>query len=131
MDHHTTEQLGESTLAAYRDRYHLLLIFAPDEADPAYQQQQQWLEPQTSALEERDLLLFSLFADGESTIAGTQSSSPTPAELREEFDIAEDEFAVLLVGKDSTVKMHTDQPVEPQTLLGLVEQMPIRQAERQ
>jgi hypothetical protein len=120
---------GVSTLDAYRDQKRLLLIFADDETDPAYQQQQQMLDGQETACEDRDLLIFHLFANGESTIAGTQSPTPVPADLRDQFGIEEDEFAVVLIGKDGTVKLHTDQPTAIQQIFGLIDDMPMRQGE--
>jgi len=122
-----SDNQGVSTLDAYRDQNRLLLIFADDETDPTYQQQQQMLDGQETACEERDLLIFHLFANGESTIAGTQSASPVPEELREQFGIAEDEFAVVLIGKDGRVKLHTDQPTSIQQIFAVIDDMPMRQ----
>jgi hypothetical protein len=110
MTENQNGQQAQSTLEAYQGRQHLLLIFAPAENDPLYQEQFQLLDGNTEACNARDIVIGRLFADGESNFAGTQSASPLPLELRQEFGIAEDEFALLLVGKDGEVKLRTDQP---------------------
>jgi hypothetical protein len=51
------------------------------------------------------------------------------AALRERFDVAPDRFAVLLVGKDTTVKRRSDQPVEMASLYQQIDRMPMRRAE--
>jgi len=124
-----TNQMGTSTLDAYRGKDHLLLIFAPEEGDATYQRQRQLLHEHETEAEERGLLIFHLFADGESDIAGTQSASPVPLELRDQFDIAEDEFVVLLIGKDGAVKLRKEQPVALQEIFAQLDDRPRRQSE--
>lgn len=116
-----TNQMGSSTLNAYRGQNHLLLIFAPEDGDAAYQKQQQLLHGQENACDKRNVLIFHLFANGESSIAGTQSASPIPMELRDQFDVAEDEFAFLLIGKDGTVKLRREQPTPVQEIFDLID----------
>ncbi|RIK39829.1 MAG: hypothetical protein DCC55_16980 [Chloroflexi bacterium] len=121
MNQTNSSQLAQSTLESYRGKKRLLLIFAPAETDPAYQKQLELLDGHTEACNARDIVIARLFADGESNFAGTQSASSLPLELREEFGIAEDEFALLLVDKAGDVQLRTDEPTALEEIFELVD----------
>jgi hypothetical protein len=124
MNQKNISQLAQSTLDAYRGRQWLLLLFASDEADAAYREQQKLLEGETEALDDRNLVIGRFFADGESDFAGTQTPTELPGELRTLFGIAEDEFAVLLLGKDGLLKLHHRQVTPPTEFFRVIDQTP-------
>lgn len=128
MNQDTNTQLARSTLDAYRDQQWLLLIFAPDETDAAFREQQKLLDNEASACDERDLVIARLFADGESNFAGTQTATALPSELRTLFGVAEDEFAVLLLDKAGVLKLHHRQVTPPAELFNVIDQAPERQS---
>lgn len=107
----TDNQLAVSTLESYRGRQNLLLIFAEGESDAAYQRQKALLPAGETSGGNEDLVIFHLFADGESTMGGTQSPSELPQQLRQHFGVAVDEFAVILIDKVGTVKLRKQEPV--------------------
>jgi hypothetical protein len=104
-------QLALSTLDSYRGRQRLLLIFAPAESDTDYQRQKALLPAREVGAGEGELVIFHLFADGESTMGGTQSPSELPEQLRQHFGVAEDEFALVLLDKTGAVKLRKQEPV--------------------
>lgn len=123
MDDADNTQLARSTLDAYRDNHWLLLIFAPDEADPAYREQQRLLEGDADSAREHDLVIARLFADGDSNFAGTQTVTGLPRELRLLFGIAEDEFAVLLLDKNGSLKLHHRTATPPAEIFGMIDRL--------
>jgi hypothetical protein len=124
MNQENNTQLACSTLAAYKGKQWLLLIFAPDEADAAYREQQKLLDSEEAACDDRNLVIAKLFANGESNFAGTQTASSLPSELRTLFGIAEDEFAVLLLDKEGTLKLHHREVTPPAQLFDVIDRTP-------
>lgn len=121
MNNADDTQLARSTLDAYQGNHWLLLLFAPDETDAAYQEQQKLLEGDAATTEEHDLMIARLFADGESNFAGTQTVTGLPRELRLLFGIAEDEFAVLLLDKNGSLKFHHRTVTPPAEIFNVID----------
>jgi hypothetical protein len=121
MNQEDSTQLARSTLDAYKGKHWLLLVFAPNEADAAYREQQKLLEGEATTIDGHDVIIGRFFADGESNLAGTQTPSELPRELRTLFGIAEDEFAVLLLGKDGMLKFHHRQVTPPAELFSAID----------
>jgi hypothetical protein len=102
--------------AASLDRYRWtarpVLVFAPKPDDPRYIEQQDKLKNAAAGLTERDLIVIDV----------TNAIDP----LRSRFDIAEDAFTVILIGKDGGEKARWSQPIEPDAIFSLVDAMPMR-----
>lgn len=109
-------------LDQYQWKSRLLLIFAPSGDDQNYLDQQQLLEGREAELAQRDTLVMQL-VDG--------PNQPSTQPLRDRFNIAADQFAVVLVGKDGTAKMVEHQPVAIGQVKELIDSMPMRQDEIQ
>lgn len=91
-----------------------------------------------SAFAERDLLLVQVPARGRGQWRGWGSdeaaaaravSAEAIARLRERFGVAEDAFALILVGKDGTEKRRDEAPVPLQAIFDEIDAMPMRQRE--
>lgn len=95
-------------------RHRLLVVFADEENDPRLATQRRLLGPVIAELRERDVLLIEVVGDDP---------------LREALGVPRTGFHALLVGKDGGVKLREPQPVRPQTLVALIDAMPMRQAE--
>ena len=121
-----SQPLQSADLSPYRWQNRLLLLFAPSPEDRAYGEQMRLLENETAALEDRDLLVFHLFGDS----GGLEDTSPeVAANLRERYDVAEDAFTVILVGKDGGEKERYRAPVAPETFYSAIDAMPMRRRE--
>ncbi|MEP0865496.1 DUF4174 domain-containing protein [Funiculus sociatus GB2-A5] len=118
-------------LGSYQWKNRLLLVFAPTESSPNYQQQMQLLQRQAAGLNDRDLLVIELFKEGESRIENQIIDESTAAQLRNRFNITSEEFSVILVGKDGTQKRRDKSPVTPDIIFKQIDAMPMRRQEMQ
>jgi hypothetical protein len=112
----------------------ILLIFAPSEQHPSYQQQLQQFEGQEGELIDRELLVVHSFATGNSHINGLAANrqlieSASTDRLRQQFSITPDEFAVILIGKDGTPKREERSPISLTVVFDQIDTMPMRQRE--
>lgn len=115
-------------LQSYQWKNRLLLVSAPSENAPQYQQQMQLFSSQTAELAARDLLLVELFSNGASRINGDTISSEDVTQIKQQFNIG-DQFSVILVGKDGTAKRRETTPVKPTVIFQQIDAMPMRQQE--
>ncbi len=111
-------------------QYRLVLIFAPSERSPAYQQQMQEWEAHQVGLQERDLKLVEVLAVGASRVDGQPMTAASAERLRQQFGIDSAAFAVILIGKDGTEKERERAPIEPVALFRTIDAMPMRQQEQ-
>jgi hypothetical protein len=104
-----------------------LLVFAPTQNDVRLQEQIGLLKGAIEGLNERDVHIN--FISTDEVISATEPRLEEKSDnLRKRFDIS-DSFAVLLVGKDGTVKLRDTSPVEPKKLFQTIDAMPMRQKE--
>ena len=119
----------ENILAIYQDQKRLLLIFAPSSTQTDYEQQHTLLRGHEAECEERDLLVFHLFADGISYAGEVQVDAESTDDLRRRFNVASRAFHLMLIGKDGGVKWQTDQPTPLAQIFEIIDRMPMRQQE--
>ena len=117
-----------TSLNGYKWKKRLLLVFAPKE-DPAYQKQMQLFNEQQVGLNERDLLIVQLLVEGTSRIDSQPIDSVLAAQIRERFEVEQQDFQVILVGKDGTTKRREHSLVPPEVIFGEIDAMPMRQQE--
>ncbi len=117
------------SLDSYQWKNRLLLIFAPSENSAAYQQQRQLLQGQQAGLNERDLLIFELLAQGTSHVNGQNIDAEEVAKIRDYFKVSAKDFRVVLVGKDGTAKRYDKSPVSPTAIFTTIDAMPMRRQE--
>lgn len=115
-------------LKSYQWKNRLLLVFAPAENSPAYQKQMQLFQAQQAAFSERDLLLVEIFTEGTSRASGKALDEADVAKVRSRFQSPQD-FRVILVGKDGTVKRTDSKPIEAKVIFNEIDAMPMRQQE--
>lgn len=126
---------GVTALEPYRWHNRLVVIFAPNDDDPRYLEQQRLLgQVSEGQLTERDLLIFSCFAESGFVVGAESGTKQTfgKAEadaLRQALDPGENDFQVLLMGKDGGVKRREGVPVTSESLLEQIDSMPMRQQE--
>ncbi len=110
-------------------QHRILLIFAPSEQSPLYQQQQQAWQSRSEDMQERDLKWVEVLANGISRVDGQPMADASADRLRNQFGIAPEDFAVILVGKDGTEKQRFSQPVDLSEIFSTIDAMPMRQQE--
>ena len=96
----------------------VLLLFAPEPGNNHLARQEGKLDAERQGLDERDMKVFEI-----------TGHSPEAAALRSRFGVKEDQFAVVLVGKDGGRKLKKTEPVEVSSLFAKIDFMPMRRAE--
>jgi hypothetical protein len=115
-------------LENYHWKNRVMLFFAPSPEDEQYQEQLEYLSNDQD-LQERDLVVFHIFAE-QGGFAGEQRLSEEESEaVRQPFAIDKQRFAVVLIGKDGTEKQRWQKPVESSEVFALIDAMPMRRQE--
>jgi hypothetical protein len=123
--------ISQLNLEDYRWQNRLILIFAPNSKDETFIAQRRLLVEQPAEAAERDLLIFSLFEEEPGRLNDSSISVAANRDARDRFKVVPGSFAVLLIGKDGGVKLHSRQLVSSGEIFGLIDTMPMRQREMQ
>jgi hypothetical protein len=105
-----------------------VIIINSDTDHSLSKQQQKLLLADEQGLKERHLLVFEIDQEKITDITN-QKKYPIEQDFLNEFQMEVGIFEVLLIGKDGGVKLRRDSPVENADIFGLIDQMPMRQAE--
>lgn len=107
----------------------VILIFAQSTANPLYQQQQKLLQANEEELDDRDLVVYSLFKQKAIKPGGEVMTRKWAEQLSKKYNRAKKTFFFVLLGKDGGMKLLSDEVVEMEQLFGLIDSMPMRRAE--
>ena len=119
-----------------RHCYRPLLVFSPSASDPRLIRQQSLLDEAADDMMDRFVLLIPVITKS----TNYQPPLDTPyallsqkelAAIRNRFQIAENQFTVLLLGEDGTIKLRSTIPVTISRLNSLIDAMPDRKVEMQ
>lgn len=123
------QTIDEFDLDDYRWKYRVLLVFSPNTYNSDYRDQARSLKQNRSGIQERDLKVF--YALGQSSASAREQIIPDKAvqRLREHFDVSASNYTVILIGKDGTEKMRTNESVSTQKLFKEIDAMPMRKLE--
>jgi Domain of unknown function (DUF4174) len=128
--------LKPTALAQMRRCYRPLLVFSPTATDARLVRQQSTLDNAADDMLDRFVLFVPVFAKSK----GYQPPLDTPyallsekelASIRSRFQIAENQFTVLLLGEDGAIKLRSTIPVTIGRLNSLIDDMPDRKLEMQ
>ena len=118
-------------LANFQGENRLLLVFAPDTTSADYRQQRTWLDDDPADVDDRDLLVYYFFENDPGYVGEKLIPTEAGQTALEKFQIEPEQFAIILIGKDGSVKFQADQPAAPDDIFDLIDQMPMRQQEMQ
>lgn len=121
-----------TTLAQMKDLYRPVLIFGAT-GDPRLREQRDILQPHRNELIERQIMLvpfFHKYAGGVDTAIITFLGQEEPS-LRKRFHVKDDDFTVILLGKDGGEKLRSHQPISFEKLRDTIDAMPMRKHEMQ
>ena len=104
---------------AWKNR--VIVLYAPEAGSEEFRQQKQILAEKTQELKERDLVVIEC--------VGKQLSPEDKNYVAHHFMHDLSGFGVWLVGKDGGTKLSGTKPVTTEKFFGLVDSMPMRQAE--
>lgn len=116
-------------LDEYRWKNRIILIFTPSETNESFQQQLQELMLEKEGLEDRDLLVFQITGNAGKHPENGRLTAKEASMLRNKFKVETEQFTSILVGKDGGEKQRWSQPVKAIQFFGLIDTMPMRQAE--
>lgn len=121
---------GATGVEAFRGEARPVVLFAPSRDTAAAAGQIRALTGARAALDEREMPVFVVTKTDVTTLSG----GPAPATLgagalRARFEVGDDAFALVLIGKDGEEKLRSNEPVAAEKLTGLVDEMPMRRRE--
>ena len=115
-------------LEQYQWKNRLILLFGPA-SESLVEEQITELEKDPAGIKDRDLLIFHVDGDEVSFIGKSSNSALSAHRLRNRYDIGEDEFRYILIGKDGGVKLNKKEFVPNKDLYSIIDAMPMRQRE--
>jgi hypothetical protein len=116
-------------LSEFRWKNRLLFLFAPDSSHPLLKNLQTEIVSQKPEVEERDLVIFEILERGSSRMDAKILDHETADAIRKHFGVSEDEFTLILVGKDGGTKLRRQDPTGLKSIFDLIDSMPMRQNE--
>lgn len=118
----------QSDLSIYRDHHRLVIVFAASAKDVRYVRQVRAWREAAGEMRERDLIRLSVFT-ADAWASGRRVKGLDSASLRARYKVSPDDFRVLLVGKDGTVKLDRQSLLTPKEVFALIDTMPMRREE--
>jgi len=116
-------------LKEYQWKNRLILLFAGSMKSPDYKEQLQLLKGQLDGLQERDLLVFSFFANDSGDANGNTLLKQDVEEIRNKYKVKSNDQFLILIGKDGGEKLRAPLPTEINRVYGLIDRMPMRRQE--
>jgi hypothetical protein len=116
------------SMQRYDGSHRALVVVAPAAGDARVAAVRRAVAEHAGGFADRDMVLIEAWPGG-GTADGESLTAEQSAGLRERLDVADGAFAVLLVGKDTTVKRRDDSPPDLQDIFDLIDTMPMRQRE--
>lgn len=120
---------AQSPLNQHQWEHRVLLFFAPDSNHVSLRKQLDLLTQENEKVTDRDLVFYKIYT-GEG--AGSDGGSLNKIEInaiRRQFEVPDEQFAVILIGKDGTEKLRRLEVVKSKEIFDLIDSMPMRQAE--
>lgn len=118
-----------SLLEQYKWEQRLLLVFADTDSSNQYKKQVKEFADHEGGVQDRDLKIFHLFAQGQSRSGSRPITQEKTRTFYQKYKIDEGDFAVILIGKDGTKKLRTSVFLETEKLFSVIDAMPMRQRE--
>jgi hypothetical protein len=119
----------EISLESFQWENRILVLFASHSDDESYQTQINKFSSLDDQFKDRDLILFSIFNVGCSTLNDEVISDSSSQSIRERLSPQENSYFIFLIGKDGGVKLKQDEVLEPDELFRVIDRMPMRQRE--
>jgi len=117
------------SLDDYLWKHRVLVVSAPSEENENYKVQKEVLSVAKEGLSERDMVLISVFDQGNAYINGRQISDSSAETIKERLVESGNRFTVKLIGKDGTTKLRKNEILSVDELFRTIDRMPMRQRE--
>lgn len=122
-------------LSEYRWQNRLLLLFSGDGSSEPYRNQLQSISAHLSGYRDRDMLVIHVNEVKEYELSEDEISlhrrAPKEIQIRwnKKFAVKDGQFMAILIGKDGTEKLRTDEVLPANKLFSVIDAMPMRQQE--
>lgn len=113
---------GGMSLADLEWRNRVLIVF-PDDSHIEAARQANLLLADAEGLRERDIVVLEVGRDDVKTLFGPEHDF-NPYAIRYDLDVTDGFFSVVLVGKDGSVKLRSEDVVPVATIFELIDQTP-------
>jgi len=107
----------------------VIILFAESPNDEAFDKQLTSLQADKEGVDDRELVIYQIFTNHGIRPDGEQLDEVEVAKWRKRFKINVQEFTFILIGKDGGQKLIKAEFVPLSSLYGLIDSMPMRQAE--
>lgn len=107
----------------------IIVMFTQNSDSSPYQQQMNEFSSLEDELQDRDLILISVFDEGCATLDGQIISDSSADAIRSRLTPPKDDYSIFLIGKDGGVKLKQDEVLAPDELFRVIDRMPMRQRE--
>ena len=94
----------------------VILLFAPSERSPAYENQMA-LFSDDDVVRELDAVLVQIFEEGTSYVRGDRLDEASAEELRTTFRVEDNDFLIVFLGKKGKELHRSDAPVQPSVII--------------
>ena len=122
----TTTTANDAWFDEVRWDHRLLVITGPEDRTAT---QNEACRAARQGMIERELIVVDVSEEPTEVIAGTREDVPDAASFRTRFDLPENEFQIVLVGKDGGVKERRNELFEVEEVFRIIDAMPMRMQE--
>ena len=116
-------------LSQFQWKNRLLFLFAPNRSHPLFDVLQKSIATQQAEVTDRDLVIFEILESGTSRMDTNDLDPQVAQSLRDKFDVNPGQFALILVGKDGSVKLNRQEQTRLEDIFALIDAMPMRMEE--
>lgn len=122
------EETQMEPLAPHAWEHRPIVVFAPSPDDEMFERQMELFQAHRPGLDDRDIVVYRVFEDAKPRGPDDVEPQGVADALRRRFQPTAP-FTVILVGKDTTEKLRTDDVLQIEKLFDTIDAMPMRQRE--
>lgn len=120
---------GAAELSDSRWERRPLLLFAPTDSDPRLVETLSRIDTSRCDFLDRDMVTGVVVSKGGSTLDGLVIDTGQSQRLTDRYGIGEDDFTVVLIGKDGGEKLRFNEVPDLRTIFAVIDGMPMRSRE--
>lgn len=121
--------VGPAAASPFKRNERVVVIYADTADNATLRDQRGRLLAERPDLEEREMVVFAVLADG--AVEAIYGTAPTPAEAKRlpGGSAVSSSFSVVLIGKDGRLKHSSSVPLDADVLFAMIDAMPMRKQE--
>lgn len=124
-----SQVINDKLIEDYRWENRLLLIFSPTITNARFDDIYKAVQQNQPEVHDRDLKVFYLIKNGQSSVDGNNINKETASAIREKYVITDDEVTLILIGKDGGEKLRQRNDISLNEIFNRIDQIPMRKAE--